>query len=384
MREQPYDFDAHVDRTGTNSLKWQRYAGRDILPMWVADMDYAAPPCVHSALRDRVDHGVYGYTLASDELIQVLLDRFRELYSWEIKADWIVWLPGVVPGLHAACRAYSEPGDAIVTFTPVYPPLLGTPALAGRNLIAVDLVLRDGHYTIDMEAFEQALTPRTKVLLLCQPHNPVGRLFTREELEPVIALCRARGIVICSDEIHCDLLLDGQAHQPVPSLTAEAPGMSLTLMSPGKTFNTAGLNLAFAVIPDPALRRRYVNARKDIIPTPNALAYTACLAAYRDGEFWRQALLAVLRRNADIVCEAVSRGMAPLTTTRVDSTYLAWIDARGLEAKHPYTFFRNGGVGLSDGTPFGAPGFVRLNFACPLPMLEAALGRMTEAVGGRG
>ena len=293
------DFNTIIDRAGTSALKWEKYAGEDVLPMWVADMDFASPPCVVDALRSRVDHGVFGYTVPPDELVDVVCTRFRERYCWPLEPEWLVWLPGVVPGLSAACTAYTEPGDDIATFTPVYPPFLQLPRKCGRTVNRIPLAQQDeGRSILDPDLFERSLTPRTRLLLLCQPHNPVGRVFTETELRPVLDICRRRDILVCSDEIHCDLILDDRPHRPVASLHPDAPNRTVTLMSPGKTFNTAGLNLGFAVIPDDTLRRRYLRTSHYTIPHPNALAYTAALAAYRDGEPWRRELLAALRANA--------------------------------------------------------------------------------------
>lgn len=373
-------FDALIDRSGTDSLKWDRYRGADMLPMWVADMDFASPPAVQNALHERINHGVFGYTLPPDELVDVLLARFRDMYGWSIERDWLVWLPGVVPGLVAACDAFTEPGDEVVTLTPIYPPFLHIPEHCGRRLVTAPLASSEHGYRLDAEAFERALSPHTRLLLLCQPHNPVGRVFTQEELLPLLDICRKYGVTVCSDEIHCDLILDGRPHRPVASLDTKNPERVVTLMSPGKTFNTAGLNLGFAVIPDRDMRARFSNARHYGMPHPNLLAYTAALAAYRDCDSWRQELLQVLSRNADCVQKTVTERMPGVQTHRVEATYLAWLDARKLDHDNPCALFRRFRVALSDGVDFGAPGFVRLNFGCPKTLLEKGLDRMVQAV----
>lgn len=373
------NFHTIIDRSGTSSLKWKKYAGKDILPMWVADMDFAAPACVPDALRTRVDHGVFGYTMPPDELVNLVCTRFRERYSWPIEPEWLVWLPGVVPGLSAACTAYTDPEDEIATFTPIYPPFLQLPRTCGRRVNRIPLAVRNGRYTIDPDLFERSLTPRTRLLLLCQPHNPVGRVFTDDELRPVLHICRERNIIACSDEIHCDLILDDRSHQPVASLDPDAPNFTVTLMSPGKTFNTAGLNLGFAVIPDEALRHRYLRTSQFTIPHPNALGYTAALAAYRDGNSWRQELLDVLRANATRTHEEINAATG-LSMHAPEATYLAWIDARELNKDNPYEFFKEHGVALSDGRQFDAPGFVRLNFGCPPATLRKGLARIQTAL----
>lgn len=371
-----YDFDRVVERRGSDALKWDKYAGRDVIPMWVADMDFMCPEPVVQALRDRVDHGIFGYGLPPAELITVLEKRFADVYGWPIEPDWIVWLPGVVPGLTTVCTAFAETGDDIATFTPIYPPFLGVPETCGRRLLSIPLARRDGRYTIDAETFAAALTPRTRVLLLCQPHNPVGRVFEAGELMPVIEICLERNIVICSDEIHCDLILARTVHRPAASLSRDAAQSTVTLMSPGKTFNTAGLNTAFAVIPNRHLHRAFSKARRYALPYPNVLGYTAALAAYRDCETWRSEMIGKLRTNAEYLYRVINDEMPGLSMAPVEATYLAWIDARGLANDDPHLLFRQQGVALSDGKEFGAPGFVRLNFGCPMQLLHEGIGRI--------
>lgn len=372
------EFHTVIDRSGTRALKWEKYKDRDVLPMWVADMDFAAPPCVCEAMQDRVAHGVFGYTLCPEELTHTLCTRFAQRYGWPIEAHWLVWLPGVVPGLSAACKAFTDPGDEVATFTPVYPPFLEIPPIRGRRLVRVPLAAGETGYAPDPETFEKALSSRTRLLFLCQPHNPVGTVFSAAELRPILNICRERNILVCSDEIHCDLILDDRPHRPVPSLTPNAPNFAFSLMSPGKTFNTAGLNLAFAVIPNPDLRQRFARVNRHLLPHPNALAYTAALAAYRHGEVWRRELLGVLRENATRTRSAIT-AIPGLAMRPPDATYLAWIDARGLGVPDPHATFVNNGVALSDGRSFDAPGFVRLNFGCPPALLEEGLCRIAAA-----
>jgi cystathionine beta-lyase len=375
-----FNFEQIIDRRGTHSLKWELYAGQDVIPMWVADMDFKAPEVVIEALQKRVAHGVFGYTLASDELTEVVVERFRTLYGWSIDPAWLVWLPGVVPALLAACRAFAESDDEIVTFTPIYPPFLAAPAQAGRKLVTVPLIHANGRHTIDFAAFEAAITARTRLLLLCHPHNPVGRVFDRSELSAVARICRRYDITICSDEIHCDLILNGTPHLPIATLSADVAATSVTLMSPGKTFNTAGLNMGFAVIPDRERRARYQAACKGVLPEPNVMGLTACLAAYRDGEPYRQALLKTLARNAAHLLDFVRSELPELRMDPVEATYLAWIDASALGQANPAGFFRKSGVGLSPGSAFADERYVRLNFGCPPSVLEQGLERMRTAV----
>jgi cysteine-S-conjugate beta-lyase len=379
-----FDFDTPIDRRATASEKWDRYAGRDIIPLWVADMDFRSPPAVIQALHQRVEHGVFGYTSPPSDLIATVVTMLQREYGWQVRGEWLVWLPGLVCGLNVACRAVGEPGDGVVTFTPVYPPFLSAPKLADRELVCVPLCVAGERWEMDLEALERAITPRTRLLLLCSPHNPVGRVWSREEQQVLLELAGRHDLVVCSDEIHAGLVLDeDKRHVPFAALSAEAARRTVTLHAPSKTYNIAGLGCSFAVIPDEGLRRSFRHAMAGIVPHVNLLGYSATLAAYLDGESWRQALLEYLRANRDLAGRAIA-GMPGLKTWPVESTYLAWIDARGLGVADQARFFEEAGVGLSDGKPFGAPGFVRLNFGCPRTLLKKALERMQSAVSRNG
>ncbi len=375
-----FDFDTPIDRRGSASVKWDKYRGRDVIPLWVADMDFRSPPVVLEALRRRVEHGVFGYTHAPEELTPAILARLQADYRWQVEPEWLVWLPGLVTGLNVACRAVGEDGDQVLTPVPVYPPFLSAPRHSRRDLLTVPLGRRDGRWELDLERLEAAVTPRTRLLLLCSPHNPVGRVFGREELAALADLCARHDLVICSDEIHADLVLDpDKAHVPTAALEPEVARRTITLMAPSKTFNTPGLGFSFAVVPDGALRGRFRAAMAGIVPQVNALGYTAALAAYRDGGPWQAALLAALRANRDSVEQAVA-AMPGLAMDHVEATYLAWIDTRPAGLEDPVQFFEQAGVGLSDGRDFAGPGFVRLNFGCPQATLREALGRMGQAL----
>lgn len=376
----PFDFDTPILRSGTASLKWEKYADRDILPLWVADMDFAAPPAVLDALHARIDHGIFGYTRAPASTNAAVVDYLQQRYDWAIEASWIVWLPGLVPGINLACRAVGEAGDAALTFTPVYPPFLSAPGLNQRELINVPLCEDAGAWYLDFAAMQAAITPSTRLLILCHPHNPVGRIWQDAELEQLARFASEHKLVVVSDEIHCDLLLEpGARHIPFASLSADAAARSITLMAPSKTYNVPGLACAFAVIPDATLRHAYQRAMRGIMPEINLLGFTATEAAFRHGESWLDALLTYLRGNRDRVIAALD-GVGGLKVTRLQATYLAWIDCRASGIEHPQRFFEEAGVGLSDGADFGLPGFVRLNFACPRITLDAALSRMQRAL----
>lgn len=375
-----FDFDRLFDRRNTNSLKWDRYKSRDVIPLWVADMDFQAPPPVLEALHERVDHGIFGYTLPGDELMEVIVARLQAKYRWKIEPSWIVWLPGLVPALNVACRAFGDDWDEVLTFTPVYPPFLSAPQLSRRKLKEIPLRREKDSFTFDLERFESEVSSRSKLLLLCSPHNPVGRRYSRRELESVAQVCLKHNIIICSDEIHCDLVLDGGEHVPTATLGEEISANTITLMSASKTFNLPGLNCAFAIIPNERLRRTFIKNRTEIIPNANVLGYAACLAAYRDCEDWRAELIDYLRGNRDIVYRFINEEIPRLSMDNVEATYLAWIDARKLEVPNPALLFERAGVGLSDGRHFQGEGYVRLNFGCPRETLLKALDRMKRAV----
>lgn len=371
-----FDFDQPVDRRNTGSDKWDAYAGRDVLPMWVADMDFRAPPAVLEALHDRVDHGVFGYSRPTRELIDITCAMLRVHHHWQVDPDWLVWLPGMVPGLHVACAAVGETDDAVLTTTPVYPPFLKAPERTRRQLQTVALADDAGH--MDFDALEAAVTRRTRVFMFCNPHNPTGHVHTPQELERLADFCRAHDLVLVSDEIHCGLVLDPDCqHRSIATLNDDIARRTITLVAPSKTYNIAGLGCSLAIIPDAALRDRFAAARAGFVPGVNSLGYTAAAAAWRDCDDWHAALLGVLRRNRDIVTAAVDRHPR-LSMTRPEATYLAWIDCRRLNTDHPGQCFEAAGLGLSDGRPFGAEGYMRLNFGYSLPVLEEAMARLAR------
>ena len=375
-----FDFDHPIDRRRSDSLKWRDARKTDVIPMWVADMDFASPPCVLRAMRQRVDHGVFGYSAATDEVNQSVVAWAQSHYGWRIEADWVVWLPGLVPGIHVACQACAAAEDEVLTFVPVYPPFLTAPLARGRSVNRVPLTQEGSSWKIDTDALSKAITSRTRLLLFCNPHNPVGRAFGYEELAAVAEVCRRYGLHVCSDEIHCDLMLTQKKHIPLASLDDEIGNRSITLMSPAKTFNTTGLNCGFAVIPNHDLRRRFQSVASGMVPQPSGLAYAACRAAFDEGEEWRKALIDYLRDNRDLLESFLSERLPMFSMSHVEATYLAWIDTRWLGIQNEASFFEQAGVQLSDGAAFGGRGFMRLNFGCPRERLRAALERILHAV----
>lgn len=377
-----FGFDAAIERRGTASMKWDKYKGKDIIPLWVADMDFCSPPAVINALHKRIEHGVFGYSIPPDDLKEIVASMLKAEYGWSIKSQWLVWLPGLVTGLNVACRAVGEEHDSVMTAVPVYPPFLSAPANSRRKLIKVPLWEKDNRWGLDFDRLENAITVDTRLFLFCNPHNPVGRVFTREELTTLAAICEKNDIVICSDEIHCGLLLDREkTHIPTATLAPEVAKRTITLMSPSKTFNLPGLGCAFAIISEEQLRRRFSAAMAGIVPLVNAMGLTAAAAAYRDCSDWHAGLLEYLRENRDTVVRAIGE-MPLLSLSPIEATFLAWIDMRSSDLQNPVRFFENAGVGLQDGIEFDGRGFVRLNFGCRRALLEKALQRMASAMEG--
>ncbi len=375
-----FDFDTPIDRRGTGSTKWDKYKGRDVIPLWVADMDFACAPAVVEALLRRIDHPVYGYSDPPAELAGTIVGYLAREYRWKVDTDWIVWLPGLVVGLNVVCRAFGEPGDDVLTATPVYHPFLSAPVNSARNVVRVPMSEDNGLWRWDIAALERAITPKSQLLLLCNPHNPVGRVFQRDELEVIAGVCERHDLTLCSDEIHCGLILDpDKSHIPVASLNESIADRTVTLMSASKTFNLPALGCAYAITSNPQVRARIRKAMAGIVHHVGMLGYIATLAAYRDGKEWQLALLDYLRGNRDLVEQEIGR-IPALRIWHAEATYLSWIDARALPIDNAAEFLEEAGVGLYDGALFGAPGFLRLNFACPRSLLEQALERISRAL----
>jgi cystathionine beta-lyase len=387
-----FDFTTVPARLGTDSQKWQKYPAADILPMWVADMDFRSSPAIIDALHRRVEHGIFGYARPVKSTVDAVVNACASRYGWAIDPAWIVWLPGLVCGLNVTAQAFAAPGEEVLCLTPVYPPFMTAPKNSGRVSVPVPLTLHpgptgraDGTWEIDWAALEAAVTPRTKLFFLCNPHNPVARVFRRDELARLAEFCARHDLILCSDEIHCDLILDpALPHLPTALVAPDHAARTVTLMAPSKTYNVPGLGTSFAIIPDAAVRARFVRATAGIVAEVTTLGFAACEAAYRDSEDWRQGLLATLRSHRDHLVATLDTGAlsgirleAPL-----EATYLAWLNVSALGLADPVAHFEAHGVGLSDGRFFGAkPGdYVRLNFGCPRATLDEALRRFAAAI----
>ena len=375
-----FDFDYPVDRHGTHSLRWEKYAGRDVIPLWVADMDFRSPPAVIDALRRRVEHGVYGYTLPPPELSALIVERIQRLYGWKIHPDWIVFLPGVVSGLYLAASRLTRAEEHILSPSPVYYHLFRAAQSAPRAWSDVPMVLERGRWVWDEDRLAALVQPNSRMLMLCNPHNPGGTIFSRDELARIAAFAARHDLLICSDEIHCDLLLArDQPHVPIASLAPEVSRRTVTLMSPSKTFNIAGAGLAYAIIEDDGLRKAFSFDLKKSVHDATLFGYVAALAAYRDGQPWLDALLDYLRGNRDLLEAAVAR-LPGIEMAHVEATYLAWIDCSGSGIADPHAHLLEHGLGVSPGADFGAPRFVRFNFGTQRSLLSSALARLERAV----
>jgi cysteine-S-conjugate beta-lyase len=372
-------FDAALDRRHHGSLKWAKYRDKDILPMWVADMDFRSPQPVIKVLQQQVRHGIFGYPVKPDNLNTIVAEWLLKQHGWTILEDWIVWLPSLVCALNVACHGLCQPHQEVVTFTPIYPPFLSAPHYSQRPLIRCPLRRESDRYTFDLQRLEDSITDKTALLLLCSPHNPIGRVWTREELSTLTDICLRKNILICSDEIHCDLVLEPSIrHIPTATLSDAAAQHTITLMSASKTFNLPGLNCAFAIIPNSQIRRQFRQATFGIVPHVNAFGYTATMAALGQSHDWHRQLLDYLRQNRDLLAQTIDS----ITSLKMDipeATYLAWLDGRELGITNLAEFFESAGVGLSDGGEFDGQGFMRLNFGCPRKILQQALDRIQKA-----
>lgn len=381
-----YHFDRLPDRRASDSVKWHQYP-EDVLPMWVADMDVTSPEPVIQALRQRVEHGVFGYPSgAIQSLQQVILDRLDRLYGWKVAAEHLVFIPGVVTALNITGQAVGKANEGILIQTPVYPPFFNVPRHFSGNLQEAPLCFDTGRdqYEVDWDVFEDAITQQTRLFILCNPHNPVGRVFRKDELVKMAEMCLKHEMIICSDEIHCDLIFSGSQHIPIASLDPEIGQKTVTLIAPSKTFNLAGLDCSIAIIPNDSLRRRFQEARRGLVGGVNLMGLVAAEAAYLEGQEWLDQLLVYLEANRDFTHEFVNSKLPGIHMIKPEGTYLAWLDCRqaGIQAKPSDYFLEHARVAFNDGATFGKPGegFVRLNFGCPRGLLAEALERMKQSI----
>jgi cystathionine beta-lyase len=373
-----FNFDEIVDRTKTPCEKWNKYKEQDVIPAWVADMDFKSPPCVIDALQQRVNEGVFGYTDIDDATYDAIISFVKRHYDWDIKKEWLIFTHGVVSSMNLACLSVET--QSVMTTTPIYPHFIKAPKYAHKEVLAIRMKEENNRWVLDLEAMEKAITPTCKLFMLCNPYNPAGTIFTKAELEQLGAFCLKHDLTICSDEIHADLLLSPKSrHVPIASLNLELQERTITLMAPSKTFNIAGLQASFAIIPSAELRKSFKRTMGSMVGGINLFGITALKAAYLEGDAWLNELRIYLAENLKMVQTFVSKN-PQLKLLDQEATFLAWIDASALNVKSPYEFFLQHGVGLSEGEPFGDKNFVRLNFGTQKSVLEKILNRMQKAM----
>ena len=393
MTESDFSWEA-AQRHGTGSCKWDDapslYGSPDVLPLWVTDMDFPAPPAVLEALRAQLEHGVLGYPSArQDGTLAALSSWLSRRFGWEVPTSDIVLAPGVVPSLKAALDVFTQPGDGVIVQTPVYHPFLDLARSHGRTLVENPLIERDGSWELDLQGLENA-AKLAKALILCSPHNPVGRAWRREELAAISEICSRHDVLVLSDEIHADLVHSPHRHIPFATVGGTAATKALTFLAPSKTFNIAGLNASAVVIPDPTARKAFTSRFRDLgVPRTSVTGLVATEAAYAHGEAWLESLLTHLAGNAAWLEEAVRTRLSPLKLRRPEATYLAWIDCRALgldDAGLKRFFAQEAKIGLNPGIMFGTPGsgWMRLNFGTSRAILEEAVARIEGALARRG
>ena len=370
------NFDVVFDRK--ESTKWVKYSDTDILPMWIADMDFKAPDPVSNFLKVRADSGDFGYTDAPDELREVIVTQLKKKYDWSVEGSEVVFLPGVVAGLNTVCRGLVSSDESIITATPIYPPFLKVPENCGRKLTRIDMELTSEGYQYPLTALRDSINSKSRLLLLCNPFNPVGRVLTFRELQEIVRLCLDNQLLVCSDEIHSDLVFDDRAHIPLAKIDSRIEDNLITLISPGKTYNIAGIGGGIAIIKNQILREKFL-AVSDGVGDISLFSYAAMLSAYRDCESWHLQLIDYLQENRDY-CKSRVEEIPGIKMNKVEATYLAWLDVRDLRLDDALSFFERAGVGLSDGTEFGWKGFMRLNFGCPRATLVEGWDRIARAV----
>ena len=374
----------HPDRRQSDSVKW-RFYGDEVLPLWVADMDFTSPPQVMDALHERVSHGVFGYAADSQILAELVVERMQKLYGWKINLEDILLLPGVISGFNLVCQAVTQPGESIIIQPPIYPPFFEAAKNARVKEIQCGLVEQDdGAYLVDFSAFGNSIQADTKCFLFCNPHNPVGKVYSRKELLKLAEICLAHRIIICADEIHSDLVFTGHQHIPIASLNKDIGQQTVTLISPSKTFNIAGLDCSILICENRDLKKKIKETRRGLMGGVNVLGATAAIAAYRFGQPWLDAIMKTLEENRDFLFKKIQETMPKIKMNPPQATYLAWLDCRqaGIQSE-PYEFFlKNAKVALSCGSIFGkeGEGFVRLNFGCSRPVLQEALERMRQSM----
>ena len=379
-----YDFDQLIDRDTTHSTKWLKFSDPDVLPMWIADMDFLCPPEVTNPMIERVNQGIFGYTDTPISLTKLFIEHVHKTIGWNIEEDWIVWVPGGVVGLNISCKTVLAPGDIALVPSPIYPPFTEAPENMERGFVKTFLKDINGRLEFDVEDIKELLSDDAKMLYLCNPQNPGGTVFTNRELEDLSTLCQENDIVVCSDEIHADLILDDNLkHTPYASLNSFALENSITIMGPCKTFNLAGFPIAAAIIPNEELREDFERNSKGIVAHIDTMAFVAAEAAYRSAIEWKSELVEYLKTNKSLLSKSIN-DIEGLSLCGPEAGFLAWIDCRQSGLDSPVKFFvEEAKVGVHGGEFFGNEKYVRLNFVCPRSILEEAISRIEKAFSQR-
>lgn len=385
-----YDFDSLIDRRNTSCEKWDDLValfGRDdLIPLWVADMDFPTATPITEALKKRIEHNVFGYTFPSDEYYEAVIGWINRRHNWKVRREWITYTPGVVPGLSYCVRAFTEPGDKVIIQTPVYPPFYSVIKDNGREIVQNPLKLEDGKYHMDYDDLEKKIDSKTKMLILCSPHNPVGRVWKEEELKRLADICMRNNILIVSDEIHFDIVYNGNKHVVFGSISDEVRDNCVVLTAPSKTFNIAGLQVSNVIISNDELRKKFrYELQKDHISSPNIFGGEALIAAYNESEEWLEELLKYLEGNRDFFIDYINERIPKLKAIKPEGTYLIWVDCNGLnmDPDEIRDFFTNKcRLALNDGRTFGeeGKGFMRFNIGCPRSLLKEALERIEKGI----
>ncbi|MDE5796677.1 MAG: PatB family C-S lyase [Muribaculaceae bacterium] len=385
-----YDFDTEIERRGSGALKTdalgERYGNPDLIPLWVADMDFATPDFIIDTLRRRLDHPILGYTVEPADYRPAIIDWVRRRHGWELQPEWLSYIPGIVKGIGMVMNAFTEAGDKVIVQTPVYHPFSIVTRLNGRQVVENPLKeLPDGGYAMDLEHLEK-IAPGCKLLILSNPHNPAGIIWDAETLRRVADICKRNGIVVISDEIHSDMALFGHKHVPFATVSPEAASVSITFGAPSKTFNIAGVVSSYSVVSDPELRRRFYGwLEANELADPTLFAPIATIAAYREGEEWLSQMLAYVEDNVRYVENYCKNYIPEIKPLRPQASFLVWLDCRELGLDHDSLntlFVDKAGLALNDGEMFGhgGEGHMRLNVGCPRSTLTKALDRLRDAV----
>jgi len=385
-----YDFDTIIDRYNTNSIKWdfaeKAFSVKDILPMWVADMDFKVPDPVIDALKKVAEHGIFGYTAAPQSYYDALKAWMKRRHNWDIKSEWVSYSPGVVPALFMLVKAFTKPKDQVIVQTPAYYPFFSAIQSSNCEILDNPLRLENGQYRMDLADLESKISSRTKMIILCSPHNPIGRVWQETELRELGELCLKNDILIISDEIHQDIIFDGFKHIPFALISEELADRTIVCTGASKSFNLAGLQMSGIIIPNPELRERFNNTVSSCgILLPNIFAVAAVEAAYRHGESWLEHLLDYLQGNLKCMTDYITERIQGLEIIQPEGTYLVWLDFRkcGIDRARLDKFLREDAkVALEEGTKFGCKeeGFERMNIACPRGTLEEALRRIERGL----